>query len=128
MSYSYIIENQNPVIGPLKPNGKQEIGVHDYKSGNRRYIEADKDKVDTFISTRDKKIKKATWLGVLAAIGTAAACTFIGSKIPAKDAFSKQANTIMGMTIGAVGSLIPATLAGRLADKNITQKFIDENK
>ena len=126
---TYVVANNNPIIGKTKENGKQEIKVYDFKSGNMRYLEADTDKVDTFINTRNKKLKKttkiSTIIGAFATVGLGIAGAIAGKKVFDGDKFP---GAMFGTFTGLVGALVGGGLAINKADENITQKFIEENK
>ena len=126
MSY-YVIENKNPVIGVVKENGKQEIGVHDYKSGNRRYLEVDKDKVDAFINSRQNKLTKANIASVIMGLVSAAVGAVIG-KVTCKNPLAQRDSAFLGGSLGAMAGLLFNLIAQKCVDKSVTEKFVEENK
>ncbi len=121
-----LVENRNPVIKPAGSDGKQEIGVHDWETGNRRYIVTDSKKVDEYTNSRRSSIKKSYIVSALLAVGSTIAGALIGKKTVAKTfgSFGTLWAAVMGGMLGCGFGVLPP----RIVDKKITQKFIDENK
>lgn len=115
----------NPVISPVKENGKQEIGVHDYKSGNRRYLEVDKDKVDAFINTREKKLNKVNIATAIVGLASFALGALAHKNSPCK---SQSHAMFSGVFWGGASGALFNAVTKRIVDKSVTDKFIEENK
>ena len=132
MSDYTVYENSNPVISPVRADGKQEIGVHDYDSGNRRYIITDSKNVDEFISKRKNELKKANILGAAVILASVASGILIGENTSKRlnknfeefEVFDKVFGGFFGLMAGSVANVF----INRSADKKVTQEFIEKNK
>ena len=123
-----IQENTNPVIGVAKENGKQEIKVYDRKLGNMRYIEADKEKVDTFINNRNQKLKKQSIISATIGAIITAGLGIVGVIAGRKFNSNKLEGAFYGVSAGLMTAVLGGLVAHEKTDKTITQEFINENK
>lgn len=124
----YYVQNTNPVVGSVNENGKQAIKVYDHKTGNMRYLETDKDKVDSFVNNRNEKLNKinktSAIISAIAAVGTGIIGAFAGKKLN----LDKTTAAILGASTSLMTTLTGGMIALQKADKSITQNFIEENK
>ena len=120
-----LINNINPFIDPVQNNGKQQICVHDYQSGNMRYIITSPKEIDTFINTRRKKLCKAQSTADNLQYGLGLLGLVLGMKLIDRpglvDAFASMSTGILlGTALGEAHM--------HNTDMQVTQAFIDNNK
>ena len=125
---TYIVANNNPIVGKVNENGKQEIKVYDSKTGNMRYMETDKDKVDEFVNNRNKKLKKQNKINILIGSAITIGSGIIGAVNGKKSSDNKFFGAIFGASVGLLGSILGGSFIKYKVDESITQKFIEENK
>ncbi|MBQ3641757.1 hypothetical protein II906_07540 [bacterium] len=116
------VVDKEPRVSAKKENGQQEISLYDSKLSGRRSIITSSDKIDEFISNRNKNNKQKGLLTILGLVTGG----IVGAAVTASH--KNLSISLLGSMVGSCLAGVACSISHALSDNKLTQKFIKENK
>ncbi|MBQ3641030.1 hypothetical protein II906_03780 [bacterium] len=121
-----IVNHYQPTVYPKRNDGKQEISLYDPTLGGQRQIISSPDKIDEFVTQRNKASKRMLAMSLLGgAIGAVAGVFTLRSL--GKSVAENSLKVIAG-SLGAGVGLVAGEIIGAQKVNKTVKDFINENK